>query len=340
MHMPARSLPPVDSTPAFADALLVAAAHEAEALTHLEAAASWFTARSGTDPMPGLEGMHAVGSALHVLSLALARAEVAGVPRDAIRDAVAGVRAVQATSPFARHIQTWPRGYKGDFEVIGQIIARTNLAPPDTLAYWIEEHALHSPVTQQHRNKVQHQARQICDTLSERPDARILVIACGTAPDLRLVPRPMLARARVVLNDGDRDALECCKADVSAIVPGVTLVEGNLFASLRRFKALGPFDLVLAGGLFDYLPDRAATTLLRAAHASWLAPGGRMFFTNIAEGNPFRLWCEYLADWPLIERSVADVHRLLALSDWPSLNVHITREETGLALLITAHQPR
>lgn len=335
MHMTARTQHSAHSSPLFADALLAPAACSDAALAQLDAASRWFTTRRGTDQMAGVEGFHAVGGALHAMSLALARAELAGVPRAAIRDAVAGVRAVLAASPFARHIQEWPRGYMGDFEVIGQIIGRVNLAPPGTIAYWVEEHALHSPVTQQHRNKVQHQSRQMIDLLARQPDARILVVACGTAPDLRLVPRPLLARATVVLNDADADALARCRADLHDRAASVTFVGGNLFGALRRLRALGPYDLVLAGGLFDYLPDKAAVTLLRAVRSSLLAPSGQCFFTNIATGNPFRGWCEYLATWSLIERSPDDVQALVEAAGWAAACLEVTRDETGLALLVT-----
>ena len=93
------------------------------------------------------------------------------------------------------------------------------------------------------------------------------------------------------------------------------------------------FDLVLAGGLFDYLPDEHAAYLIKHAW-SLLDAGGVFFLTNIARGNPYRPLIEYFGDWFLIERSEDDVMRLCQAAGIPRDAVSITREETGLTLLI------
>ena len=67
-------------------------------------------------------------------------------------------------------------------------------------------------------------------------------------------------------------------------------VRGFVPRVLRRVRDLGPFDLILAGGLFDYLTDRFITRTLAEAWDTLLAPGGRIVFTNIATGNPYRVW--------------------------------------------------
>jgi O-methyltransferase involved in polyketide biosynthesis len=85
---------------------------------------------------------------------------------------------------------------------------------------------------------------------------------------------------------------------------------------LRRVREHGPFDLILAGGLFDYLSDKMIARTLSDAW-SMLAPEGRIVFTNIATGNPFRVWIEYMGDWKLIERSEEDVASLCRLAGVP-----------------------
>ena len=77
-------------------------------------------------------------------------------------------------------------------------------------------------------------------------------------------------------------------------------------------RTLGPFDLVVAGGLFDYLPDEAITRLLQQARERLLTPSGQVLFTNIALENPCRLWIECLADWRLIHRSADHLSRQCA----------------------------
>ena len=62
-----------------------------------------------------------------------------------------------------------------------------------------------------------------------------------------------------------------------------------------------------------------------------------MFLSNIARGNPFRPWIEYLADWWLIERDEADLRRLLAPGRAStSSRRKISHDTTGLALIADA----
>ena len=128
--------------------------------------------------------------------------------------------------------------------------------------------------------------------------------------------------------------------DVSAIVRRISaLVSGSIFKRAARLRELGPFDLVLAGGLFDYLPDRAAATLTRTVIERLLAPGGRFFFINICAGNPFRHWIEYLADWTLIERSEAQVATLIeAASTRHPCDFALERDASHLSILATVQR--
>src|SRR5215813_11883261 len=95
------------------------------------------------------------------------------------------------------------------------------------------------------------------------------------------------------------------------------------FSSRRRHTRCGrdwssdvcSSDL-LAGGLFDYLPDEHARYLIRHAW-SLVDDGGALFFTNIARGNPYRPLIEYFGDWFLIERTEEDVMRLCEAAGIP-----------------------
>ena len=109
-------------------------------------------------------------------------------------------------------------------------------------------------------------------------------------------------------------------------------VEGFVPRVLRRVARYGPFDLMLAGGLFDYLSDRFITRTLTDAW-QMLAPGGRIVFTNIAVDNPYRVWIEYMADWKLIERSESDLAALCRTAGVPA--PQLIRDATSLAIVAT-----
>ena len=72
----------------------------------------------------------------------------APIPRETILDELGSVRSLCARSPFVRRLQTWPRGYPGDFETVEYIMNAENRAEPGTLDYWLEQHTLTSDIAQ------------------------------------------------------------------------------------------------------------------------------------------------------------------------------------------------
>jgi len=78
---------------------------------------------------------------------------------------------------------------------------------------------------------------------------------------------------------------------------------------------------------------RWAVATLRAI-GRMMAPRGRLLFSNIAAGNPFRPWLEYLAEWRLIERHESDFRRLLRDAGFTADHVHVCRDTSMLAWMV------
>lgn len=134
------------------------------------------------------------------------------------------------------------------------------------------------------------------------------------------------------------DALAFAEHRLAAIREHISIRHSDVFRLLRHSGGLGQFDLVLAGGLFDYLSDRQVVFIMRSVFHSLLCPGGCFFFTNIARPNPYRPWMSYLADWHLIERSTEDILHLASeagISD----SIAIECDQTGLTLLVRITKP-
>ena len=288
-------------------------------------------------PPDSARSFHRVVSIVHDLCDALIDAEAAGCTHEELRDATRLARDLHGTSPFIKRLQNWPRGYPGDFETIEWLCQAHNRAVPGTLGSALEAYALASAIAQQHRNKVLFQADCLREVMARKPDCRVLSLACGSSPDLRAVADHVPLSSRIVLCDWDAEALCYSRAQLLPIADRCELVKGMVPKVLRQVRAHGPFDLILAGGLFDYLSDRAIVRTLSEAWTSMLAPGGCIVFTNIARGNPFRVWLEYLADWRLIERTEDDIVNLCGLG---GINVAPTlvRDATGLAILATVRR--
>jgi len=302
----------------------------------LTTAVDEFSALASAD-VSDAERFHDVVMAVHALCRACAAAEREHLPRETILALGQRARAIHARSPFIERLQTWPRGYQGDFETVDYLMEQRVRAARGTIEYWLEYLALSSPIAQQHRNKMLVQGREIMAAVRGCPsNARILVLASGSCPDLVGIEDWLVERrVQVVLCDGDADALACARERLAGLGDRLICVHGSVLGSHAKLAPYGPFDLIAAGGLFDYLPERQATFLLRVIWERLLAPGGRLFFTNIARSNPFRLWIEYMADWRLIERDEDEMRALLSAGCGESAAPSLRRDGSGLAWLLS-----
>jgi extracellular factor (EF) 3-hydroxypalmitic acid methyl ester biosynthesis protein len=319
---PVVAVPPVD--------------HAAVALDRLQRDCARFLEIEPGQSGRTLDLLYATAVAMHSFAAAVTACEDAGLTRDALLPVLEGVRDLHARSPFVHRLQTWPRGYQGDFETVEWLCDARNRAEAGTVPWAIEQCALQSPVAQQHRNKVSLQARAILSTLVANPAARIASIGCGGCRDLSLIQDYIPpSHGTFVLIDADADALAFARERLDRLDGRCRFVQGRVPRGLAKVRDAGGFHLVVAGGLFDYLPDRWAVATLVAAR-ELLLPGGRMLFSNIGVGNPFRPWIEYLADWRLIERDEPAVLRLLGEAGFDVDRAKVSRDSTGLALVAEA----
>jgi extracellular factor (EF) 3-hydroxypalmitic acid methyl ester biosynthesis protein len=272
---------------------------------------------------------HQALSALHGFLAAAGAAGEAGAAVEVLTAAAAPARALYFQhSRIIAHAQTWPHGHPGDYELIERLLDVRVDGEPGSLAYALDATVQQLPIVWQHRAKVAWQARLVRQCVRDQP-VRVLSIGCGGSRDLALLEPFELARLDVTLSDLDESALQLSRARLEAHVRSLVLVRGNALRTANRLGARGPFDVIVMGGLLDYLPERAARALLNRAVAL-LAPGGTMGVTNVAAANPWRPLLELLCNWPLIERTAADMRRLL---EWPGIPVDLVLDQTRLTWL-------
>ncbi|MGW6095634.1 hypothetical protein ACWFRK_14955 [Streptomyces sp. NPDC055157] len=170
-------------------------------------------------------------------------------------------------------------------------------------------------------------------TFRARPPARatgrrILLIASGGAADLRRVDPALLHPAdRLVLNDVDPDALQYVLTHLPPATRAQTAAApGNVLRTAAHLAAdHGPFDLVLAGGLFDYLEERFTRALIRTTLSRMCRPGDTFYFSNIATPNPYAALMTHIGRWNLVERTPADIEADVRAAAPPGRN----RRRTG-----------
>jgi hypothetical protein len=96
-------------------------------------------------------------------------------------------------------------------------------------------------------------------------------------------------------------------------------------------------DFLVCPGLFDYLPDEAATKLLRLFWTG-LAPGGMLLVGNFAPHNPTRAYMEWVGDWRLIYRTTKELTRLAEAAEIPRKSFHVGAERLGIDLFLVAEK--
>lgn len=221
---------------------------------------------------------------------------------------------VHSYSGFGNLIQNWPHtnGVPGDWRAIEMIVYQHDSAPKGTVGYHLGMAALRSAVALQHIKKLEAQAgivKEVCENNLNSPV--IVSIACGASHDLERIQAELIrSRAKIILIDMDKEALENSVNNLFHLKDQVELIHGNVLrAAPKLVKKLqgAQVDCMLCGGLFDYL-DQKILKFFLPRYASLLNKNAPFFFTNIDEGYPLRWWMEGPANWPLIARNKEQMH--------------------------------
>lgn len=294
-----------------------------------------FTALEDIITDGGHQLFHKVVACMHELCFCILEAEKNGKSRSSIEAIIKPARDIHSRSVFIKRLQDWPRNYPGDFETVEYLCDLENKSQYGTIEYFIEEYALNSAIAQQHRNKLHHQSLIILDTiLNGGDDKRILSVGCGGSRDILSIEKYIRnIQCEIVLNDIDSDALALSQKRLRNL-KDLHVVSGNIIQALRKVEKLGPFNLIVTGGMFDHMSDKHVAFFLKHTLNTLLKKDGALFFANAAEGNPFRVWMEYLADWKLNYRTEDDIIGFLHAAGYSEKSVNIQKDETGLTFLV------
>jgi SAM-dependent methyltransferase len=254
--------------------------------------------------------------------------------KEEILEQLAPVREQLRSSALFQRIQDWPRGYAGDYETIEYLINNRISAAPGTFDYHVEKWVLSDcSVSQQHRNKVNHQSRLMLETILRKEGATIASLGCGSCADIRSIKQMISGRSfHFDLIDIDTDAIAFSKQHLTDMLDQCTFIQGNIYKLAKKMTR--KYDLIVIGGVFDYLSDKAIVEIIKKLYAENLAPGGKLFYTNLSENDPHRITREYLANWPLIQRSKEDMKRLIAAASIPDTKTQLFMDTTQLTYLV------
>lgn len=226
-----------------------------------------------------------------------------------------GLRTQLHEDPYTHRGFVKPRGYAGDAVLVDFIYGVAPL-PDDTtdtgraIFGWCSEH---SDAFRAVRQRCRRMAALIDAEAAEKPDLRVLSVACGHLREALLSKAVVGGHvAELVGLDHDAESLRVVGAATRGLP--VRTVHAPVKALLQGRLQEHGFDVIYATGLFDYLGTHVARALVRDL-ADRLRPGGRLVI-----GNFQQMWeaayIEAFMDWWLIYRT-PDALRDLA-NDLPS----------------------
>ena len=233
------------------------------------------------------------------------------------------LRSLLTHEPVTRHSAERPRGYAGDAALLDYIYGAVPLPPGTTdLGRRLHEWGFQAPAQKSVRARRDLLSRHV-DEVADRTGggAEILSVACG---HLREAAQSQAVRRqyfrRYVGLDQDAESLALARRELGHA--GVDLVQDSICRLAFGRLDLGPFDLVYAAGLYDYLPDALATRLTTALFAM-LKPHGRLLVANFVPGLRDIAYMEVVMDWHLTYREAP--HMVLLSAGLPTSHVATQR---------------
>lgn len=222
------------------------------------------------------------------------------------------LRAVVHRDPFTQRAFTKPRGYAGDAVMMDFIYGR----PPQILNGLpsLTRRLFQYCTTTAAPTAVRYRRQLLADTIdgeAERAGRAIdvVAVAAGHLREADLSSAIHDGRAAVTAFDQDEQSLAVITRDYARYA--VDARAGSVRHIIAGRTVLPASDLCYSAGLYDYLPDAAATRLSAAMFSS-LRPGGVLLLVNFLPGISDAGYMESMMDWHLIYRSDAEMLRLLA----------------------------
>jgi len=240
-----------------------------------------------------------------------------------------------------------PRGYAGDFQMLAQICQHYRCDHPLGRAF--DDFFQGQAAPQAVRARTEQTAAALAAECLAHDGPRFHAVSVGSGPGLdvrqalSMLPQSRRSMVRVTLLDLDPEALDFAQRQLEPFLPdgALTCTRTNLFrlAQARR-PAVGPeaADLLVCSGLFDYLEDGPAASMLE-----WfwqrLAPGGLLLVGNFAPHNPSRAYMEWIGNWYLTYRTPQQLEQLAARAGIPADQVSVGCERLGVDLFLVGKKP-
>lgn len=220
------------------------------------------------------------------------------------------------------HVQSCPRGYYGDFEIIDKIYTNY-LAPELPYRNW-DTYFQSKSMPQAVRNRKAYFIKK----LTELPEgAKVLNLASGPCRDLLEFDQTYGKHLVIDCVDLDQDAISSAKS----LLGNTQKLEVRFtHANILRFLPSEKYDLIWSAGLFDYF-DNPSFTRIISRFAEFVQTGGKMIIGNFRVDETTVAYMEF-GGWYLHYRTEEDLLRLS--QDLPYSSRSVEQEPLGLNLFL------
>ena len=221
-----------------------------------------------------------------------------------------------------------PHGYAGDFEIIDKIY-QNYLSPDERLVRWDKFFQAQAAVKAvRNRKALFHDTLdRICRAVRSSP--RVLIIGSGPGRDIL---------EHFTNNPASRASFDCVEQDPKAIAYASNLTRAFshqvdfLQRNALKFHTSERYDLIWAGGIFDYFSDRVFIALLRRL-TIFLANRGELIVGNFSEKNPTRACMEF-GGWVLHHRTPEQLRNLAFSAGLQGEALGVGLEQEGVNLFL------
>ena len=216
-----------------------------------------------------------------------------------------------------------PRGYPGDFEMMGFIYSCTAVSD-DIVGKYFDEYYMDSPYAQAVRNRKDKMVDILSNIFSQHVDTSdfdVFNIACGSCRELRELFEgsfDISSRLNITCFDHDQEALEFSRSELKNVPKetNIKYLKGDILNYVKNVKKtheeVGDFNFVYSMGLADYLPDNLFKRMIVLA-MEILKPGGKFVIAHkIEDKDPFAPYTpKWICEWVFNPRNVDGLLKLI-----------------------------
>lgn len=222
------------------------------------------------------------------------------------------VREVMHTDPFTYRAFAKPRGYAGDAVMMDYIYGYSapeiDRLPGITRRIFDYCTSTASPEAVRFRRRVLAETIDVAAARAGR-SIEVVALAAGHLREADLSSAVRSGCARVTAIDQDEESLHVVQSAYSQY--GVQTTPASVRQVLAGRARVPASDLSYTAGLYDYLPESAATRLTTLMFEA-LRPGGTLLLANFLPGIADVGYMEAMMDWHLIYRDDQDMLNLAA----------------------------